>query len=184
MSRVQWKRHLTFKLAMALVVWPLEARADTVGEVQFGWLHPLTGHAQYGNGFVTAFRFSYFPQDWPKTLIGITGGMDVAFPTIGRLGFAKQTQGEFRFLVGARVVAPVSKHLGLSADVLGGLVGISVYTLMLSFGPKYVTRNVVIGIGADLVRSFAPGYDSEGGNFPDPSGTILQFGANVGARWL
>jgi hypothetical protein len=145
------------------------------------WTSPITGHSRFGNGYGFSAHLSYFPDpSWHPLALAISA--EYACSDISTVNTCWE-----RALGGVALSISMRADIELTIRVLAGVDYIGLNKLgpagMASVGPTYVDGQLSLGVSVDVLYSYIHGEDTEGGNFPDPTGTLLRFGANIGVRW-
>ncbi len=169
------------------VVLPLSVRsasADAVVDLegQLVLAHPITGHAHYGEGATASARVALMPEH--SSLFGLAADVDLDCSEINSSG-----ECWLRGLVGVRIAPPIARSTVLAIDalvgtdalVLGMNPGLFLATA-ISAGPHYEQHGWILGAVVGLIYTSAS-EDTQGGQFPDRSGTLLTAGVVVGRRW-
>ena len=150
-------------------------------DVGLGWTQPLSGFRAEDNGFGVSGLIAYFPR--PGVPVGAIVGME--FQSRQTTSGSRRDRG--RALVGARYVASIATRWLIAADVELGIDNISPNekpggVAVVSVGPRYSLGRVTLGAACDVSISKVWGYDSENGNYPEPSGVMLELKLMAGIR--
>ena len=164
-------------VAIAVLCGHREAHAgDAFGEGQIAWTDAVTGHAHFGQGGSLAGRVGYLYG--ASTKIGFVFELDLSYSKVSPDNWSWA-----RMLVGPRVLVPVSQSTSIAVDGQFGLdyLASGAYAFQLSAGPRFRCGPHMY-VGADLSVIYSH-INEIVENYPDPNGTMLVVGANLGASW-